>query len=99
MASYLREEFEHDPAMAYLNWGTHSMAPLRVLDAVQRYQREYETNPTQGYLDSFGRLWKVQEELAGWFRADPHDVILRANVSEVMNAFILGMVLEPDCEI
>jgi isopenicillin-N epimerase len=99
MASFLREEFEHDPALAYLNWGTHSMTPLRVLDSVQRYQREYETNPTQGYIESFGRMWKIQEELGAFFRADPRDLILRANVSEVMNAFILGTVLEPGCEI
>jgi isopenicillin-N epimerase len=99
MASFLREEFDHDPALAYLNWGTHSMTPLRVLDAVQRYQREYESNPTQGYIESYARLWSVQEELAAWFRADPRDLILRTNVSEVMNAFILGMVLEPSCEI
>jgi isopenicillin-N epimerase len=99
MASFLREEFELDPALAYLNWGTHSMVPLRVLDAIQRYQREYETNPTQGYLESFGRVWRVQEELAAWLRADPRDLFLRTNVSEAMNAFILGMVLEPGCEI
>lgn len=99
MASFLREEFDHDPALAYLNWGTHSMTPLRVLDAVQRYQREYETNPTLAYIESFGRMWKVQEELATWLGADPRDLILRANVSEAINAFILGMVLEPSCEI
>ena len=99
MASFLREEFEHDPALAYLNWGTHSMTPLRVLDQIQRYQREYETNPTQGYLESFGRTWRVQEELGAWLRADPRDLFLRANVTEAMNALILGMLLEPACEI
>jgi isopenicillin-N epimerase len=99
MTSFLREEFDLDPALAYMNWGTHSIAPLRVLDAVQKYQREYETNPTEGYIASYDQLWKVQQELAGVFRAEPQDLFLRANVTEVMNAFILGIPLEPDAEI
>jgi isopenicillin-N epimerase len=99
MASYLREEFELDPALAYLNWGTHSITPVRVFEAMQMHQREYETNPTQAYFESFGRMWKAQQALARWLKADEADLFLRANVTEVMNAFILGMPLETGSEI
>jgi isopenicillin-N epimerase len=80
--------------MIYLNSGSHSITPPRILDAVQRYQREYECNPTLGLFQTWGRLWKVQQRVARFFGADPRDIFFRSNVTEVLNEFILGMPLE-----
>ena len=50
--------------MIYLNSGSHSITPSPILDAVQRYQREYEMNPTMGLFGAYDRLWKVQCRVA-----------------------------------
>jgi isopenicillin-N epimerase len=85
--------------MIYLNNGTHSLTPASVLDAITRCEREYETNPTAELTLAFGRLWEVQKKLAAFLKADPKDLFLRQNVTEAMNAFILGMPLAPGSEI
>jgi isopenicillin-N epimerase len=77
--------------MIYLNSGSHSITPKPILDAVQRYQREYELNPTDGLFGAYDRLWRAQCRVAGFFGADPKDVFLRSNVTEVINEFILGL--------
>lgn len=77
--------------MIYLNSGSHSITPSPILDAVQRYQREYEMNPTMGLFGAYDRLWKVQCRVAKFFGADPRDIFLRANVTEVINEFVLGL--------
>lgn len=74
----------------YLNAGTHSRIPHPVLDAIQHELRLFEQNPTMGVFRAWGRLWGIQKQLAHFFHADPHDFILRTNVTAVMNDFILG---------
>lgn len=95
----MREEFDLEPGLLYLNSGTHSIVPRPVLEAVSRHRREYERNPTAGLIGAWERVWKVQERLASFVGADPRDLFLRANVTEAMNAFILGMPLPEDGEI
>jgi isopenicillin-N epimerase len=86
-------------SIIYLNSGSHSITPPSILEAVQRYQREYEMNPTHGLFRSWGKLWNVQSRLAKFFGADPRDIFLRVNVTEVMNEFVLGTPLPKDSEI
>ena len=58
-----------------------------------------ERNPTQGLIESWGRLWEVQKRLGAFFNADPGNLFLRANVTEALNEIILGMPLQPGREI
>lgn len=95
----LRESFELKPGIIYLNSGTHSICPRSVLEAVTRYQREYELNPTEALLTAWARIWEVQKSLARFLNANPNDLFLRTNVTEVMNAFILGAQLTRGSEI
>lgn len=95
----MRELFDLDPTIIYLNSGTHSICPKSVCDAVTAYQRCYERNPTEGFIQAWGRLWKVQKSLAAFFCADPHDLFLRPNITAVLNDVILGMPLPPASEI
>src|SRR5687767_4317170 len=95
----MREEFDLDPKVIYLNSGTHSIVPKKVLEAVQRYQKEYEKNPTHSLFKAWGELWEVQKELARYFNADPKDIFLRPNITAVLNAFVLGLPLEKKSEI
>lgn len=85
--------------MIYLNSGTHSLTPPSILDAMQRYQREYETNPTLNLFHLQPRLWRVQTRLARFFGADPRDIFLRSNVTQVLNEFIQGVPLPKGSEI
>ena len=85
--------------MIYLNNGTHSLTPASVLEAITRHERAYETNPTHELTLAFGRLWEVQKKLAAFLNADPKDLFLRQNVTEAMNAFLLGIPLPPGAEI
>lgn len=94
-----RTQFTLDPELIYLNSGTHSICPSAVLDAVTRYQREYERNPTIELFRAWERLWKTQVRLAAFFGADPAELFLRVNVTEAMNAFLLGMPLGKGGEI
>lgn len=94
-----RELFDLSSNLAYLNSGTHSICPREVLEAVTRYQREYELNPTLSLINAYPTLWRVQRELAGFLGADPLELFFRANVTEAMNAFIMGMPLRPGSEI
>jgi isopenicillin-N epimerase len=83
----------------YLNNGTHSLTPKPVMDAIARYEREYETNPTAQLNRVYGRLWDVQKRLGAFLGADPKCLFLRQNVTEAMNAFILGIPLPMGSEI
>lgn len=85
--------------MIYLNNGTHSLTPASVLDAITKYEREYETNPTAQLMGAWERLWAVQKELAAFLKADARSIFLRQNVTECMNAFILGIPLPAGSEI
>ena len=50
-------------------------------------------------MRAWGRLWEAQKRLGAFFGADPRCLFLRQNVTEAMNAFILGMPLPMGSEI
>ena len=83
----------------YLNSGTHSLCPPEILEAVSRYQRDYERNPTERLMVAYPRLWQSQTRLARFLGADPRDLFLRTNVTHAMNDFIMGVELPSGSEI
>lgn len=85
--------------LIYLNSANLSLCPPSVLEAMTRYQREFEENPTEGLARAWGHLWKVQHRLARFLGADVNDLFLRTNVTSVLNTFLLGMPLEKGSEI
>ncbi|MFI5347440.1 MAG: aminotransferase class V-fold PLP-dependent enzyme [Elusimicrobiota bacterium] len=85
--------------MIYLNSGTHSLTPRPILDAIARYELEYEENPTAHLMRAWDRLWTAQKRLGTFLNADPKCLFLRQNVTEAMNAFILGVPLPMGSEI
>lgn len=91
----MREHFDLDPGLIYLNSGSHSIVPRSVQRAWKAELEAYEKNPTAGLFGGWKRLWAVQSDLARFFGAEPGDLFLRVNVTEVLNQFILGMPLEP----
>ncbi|MBY0470444.1 aminotransferase class V-fold PLP-dependent enzyme [bacterium] len=95
----LHKEFDLDPSLTYLNSGTHSICPRSVTQAWIRHLQEYEKNPTASLFNAWGRLWDIQTEVAKFFGADPKDLILRSNITQVMNLFILGLEIPKGSEI
>ena len=94
-----RDEFDLDPGLIYLNSGSHSICPRLVIAAVEKYQREAEKNPTTGLFLAWERLWAVQKKIAEFFKADAQNLFLRANVTTVLNTFIMGIPLDGPGEI
>ena len=94
-----RDAFKIDSSLLYLNSGTHSLCPQTVLECVTRYQREFESNPTRELTRAWGRLWGVHRSLARYFGVKPQDLILRSNVTEVLNLFIQGATLRPGSDL
>lgn len=102
--SNYRTLFDLDPSVTYLNSGTHSITPRSILEAVTRYQRDYEKNPTRKLFEAWGNLWETQKILGQFFKADPRDLIIAVNITWPMNVFIQGVKLDSgaiaisDCE-
>lgn len=95
----MRNHFSLDPDTIYLASGAQSICPTTVIEAVQRYQREYELNPAGNLSKAWAKMWKVQSQLASFFNADAEDLFLRTSVSLVMSDLILGVALPPGSEI
>lgn len=95
----MRSAFDLDPELIYLNAGTHSLCPREVQEAVTRYQRAYERNPTMGLIDVFGKVWQAQSRLCAFLNADPNDVFLRANITLAIGEFVQGIPLKKGSEI
>ncbi|MCM2277731.1 MAG: aminotransferase class V-fold PLP-dependent enzyme [Oligoflexia bacterium] len=95
----MRAHFDLDPKLIYLNSGTHSVCPRPVQDALTRYQKSFDRNPTLELFKTWGRLWEIQKELSSFFGADPHDLFLRPNVTAALNVFMLGIPLPARSEI
>ncbi len=82
--------FTKDPNLLYFNSANLSICPDSVINAIVNYRLEFEQNPTEGLKTSWAKLWEVQASLALFLGADPKDLFLKTNMTEALNAFILG---------
>ena len=94
----MRESFDLNPELIYLNSGNLSLCPRKVNQALERYHREFESNPTVGLKEAWGKLWESQCALADFLSARPEDLFLKTNVTQVLNSFLLGLPLEKGSE-
>lgn len=95
----MREDFAITPGLIYLNSANLSLCPRAVSEAIAKYREDFERNPTQGLREAWGKLWQSQVALATFLGARPEDLFLRANVTQVLNAFIFGFPLPAHSEI
>jgi isopenicillin-N epimerase len=95
----MRDDFELDEKIIYLNSGTHSIVPRATLDAIARHQREFERNPTDGLMRAWGRLWEVQKQLAAFLGSRPEDIFLTTSATTSLHTGILGLPLPARSEI
>lgn len=91
--------FARSDALLFLNAGSLTRAPLSVLEALEKYRREGELNPTKSLFESYRVLWDVQRELAPFFGADPKHLFFRANITAALTDFLFAVPLPGDGEI
>ncbi len=91
MNSPYRALFDLQPGLIYLNAGSVSISPRSITEAKLRHYREGELNPTKTLWETWPRLWECQKELGLLLGADPRALFLRTNVTNAMNAFLLGL--------
>ncbi|MES3038536.1 MAG: aminotransferase class V-fold PLP-dependent enzyme [Bdellovibrionota bacterium] len=89
----MKNEFELNPEVEYLNTGTLSLVPKSIMKAHVQELYDYEKNPTANLFAGWGRLWDVQKKVAPFLGAKPEDFFFRHNVTGAMNDFILGVKL------
>jgi isopenicillin-N epimerase len=95
----VKSHFSYAPNLLYFNSANLSICPNSVLDAIETYRREFEKNPTQSLKKAWSWLWETQTLLAAFLGANPKDLLLRTNVTEVLNTFILGYPMRTSDEI
>lgn len=95
----MKQLFTSQKNIIYLNSGSLSLTPLQTIKAVQKFEEEYENNPTAHLFRSWLDLWEVQKKVASHFHADPKQFFFRSNVTQPLNEFILGAPLPPGSEI
>jgi isopenicillin-N epimerase len=91
--------FARDPNVYFLNAGTQSRAPLSVLRWMRERRDRAEVNPTQAMMETFPALWRVQQRLAEFLGACPHDLFLRPNITAAFNDFLFALPLPAGGEI
>ena len=88
----IREHFMLAPDEVYLNAGTFSALPRSVYDELVNLIAQSEANPTRvAAANSRLPLWASQREMAGYFNADPKDIIFHVNVTQALNQALFGL--------
>ncbi len=76
-----------------------ALSPTVVRNRIQAERQILENNPTDALFGAWGRMWEQQKQLAQFFKADPKHLFLRANVTLVMNDYLMALKLPPGSEI
>jgi isopenicillin-N epimerase len=95
----VRSLFSIPNDLLYFNSANLSFCPNSVNEAIDTHRRKFEMNPSLGLKTVGTELWQTQSLLARFFNAQSTDIFLRPNVTEALNAFILGYPLKPQDEI
>ena len=91
----VRSRFLVPPGLAFFNAANLCPMPLPVVNALDRFTREYEANPAP---DVRARLMREGREearklLAAGFRVSPEEIVITRNTSEANNMVSSGLAL------
>jgi isopenicillin-N epimerase len=95
----LKELFEDDLSIIYLNSGTQSRTPLDIIHEVNSLRKTTYTNPTAMHVLFPEALYKAHLQFSSFINSKPDDLFFCHNVTEALNHFILGTDLEKGAEI
>lgn len=99
MSPLFRDSFEYPEKLIFLNSGSMSLTPKKILAQAEAYKKIYELNPTEGLFKAWDKMWLVQKQVAEFVNARPNDLFFRTNVTYVMNDFLMALQLPPKSEI
>lgn len=96
----MREWFQLDPDLVFLNHGSFGACPRPVTEALHAWQREMERNP----VDFLGRrsaalLRQAREDLAGFVGAQADHLVFVPNATTGVNVVARSLDLQPGDEV
>jgi isopenicillin-N epimerase len=96
----MRELFDLDPALVFLNHGSYGACPQPVRQALQDWQTQMERNP----VEFLGRrsatlLRAAREQLAGFVGAQADDLVFVPNATTGVNIVARSLDLQPGDEV
>jgi len=98
--STLRELFQLDPAVTFLNHGSFGATPRPVFAAYQAWQRRLEEQPVRFFQhELIPALHAARTELAAYLNADPLDLVFVHNATVGVNTVARSLHLQAGDEI
>lgn len=96
----MRELFELDPGVVFLNHGSFGAVPRPVTDALHAWQRRMERNPVR-FLgrESATLLRHARERLAGFLGGQADHLVFVPNATTGVNIVARSLALEPGDEV
>jgi len=91
--------FQKPKDLIYLNAGSVALSPKSVIEKVAFEKTQQELNPTKALFGAWVRMWETQKKLGQYFHCDPKNLLMRQNVTIVMNDFIMALNLPKGSEI
>lgn len=96
----MRELFDLDPALVFLNHGSYGACPWPVREAVRQWQDQMERNPVE-FLGrrSAALLRAAREQLAGFVGAQADHLVFVPNATTGVNIVARSLALQPGDEV
>lgn len=93
-------DFALAPGTIQLNHGSFGATPIPVMDAAERWRREFEADPTHFMRKRWApSLAEARAKLASFLNADPEGLVFVTNASEGANAVLRSLAFAPGDEI
>lgn len=96
----MRDRFQLDPDLIFLNHGSFGARPHEVMQAQRRWQAEMEANPAAFMSRRSGALLgQARERLGAYLGADPHELAFVSNATTGVNIVAQSLDLRPGDEV
>ncbi|MBT7609948.1 MAG: aminotransferase class V-fold PLP-dependent enzyme [Bacteriovoracaceae bacterium] len=95
----MKNLFNDDLSIIYLNSGTQSRPPIELIEEVDRLRKITYTNPTEMHILFPESLYQSHVNFSQFINIQAEDLFFCHNVTEALNHFILGTKLDDKAEI
>jgi isopenicillin-N epimerase len=95
-ADIFREFSSGDDRAIYLNAASLTRTPISVLNWMEKKRRELQEDPTGSLVSFPSGLWAAHQLIGTEWSADPQDLFLRANITDVLNDIVFALPLSTE---